>query len=113
MEKEKLGKHARILVVCEAGEDRSVVFATLLKKEHGYDNVLNCGIAKTMPDTFAMLAKWADRIFVPADMTVWRRIPHTFRAKAKFINIGFDIWQSPCDPRLIQICRKEITKLGL
>lgn len=109
----KLSKHARILTVCEAGEDRSVAFATILKHEHGYDNVLNCGIKKVLPDTFAMLAKWADVIYVTADRTVWRRVPPIFRAKATFVNFGFDIWQNPSDPRLLQLARKKADELGL
>jgi len=109
----KLDKNAAILTVCEAGEDRSVAFATLLKHDRGYTNVLNCGIAKTSPDTFAMLAKWADLMLVTADKTVWRRVPPIFRSRAKFVDIGFDIWQNPSDPRLIQICRKKIEELGL
>lgn len=106
-------KTSAILAVCEAGEDRSVAFAFELKHGRGYTNVLNCGIQKVTLATFAMLAKWADKIYVVADPTVWRRIPHTFRAKATFVNIGFDIWHSPDNSQLKQIMRKECDKLGL
>lgn len=108
-----MNKGTRILAICEAGEDRSVAFTWELKHHRGYDNVLNCGISNVHPDTFAMLAKWADEIYVVADPTVWREIPHTFRAKAKLINIGFDIWRSPTNPALKAIIKKECDKLGL
>jgi hypothetical protein len=107
-----MANHTRILAVCESGEDRSVAFATLLKKR-GYDNVLNCGITKVQPDTFAMLAKWADVIYVTADRSVWRQIPQLFRAKSVFVDIGYDVWQTPFDPRLKQVLQKKIDQLGL
>lgn len=106
-------KDACILTVCESGEDRSVCFATILKHDKHYTNVLNCGIEKTTPQTFAMLARWADRIFVTADRTVWRRIPVSFRRKATFVDIGKDVWYSPVAPELKKICREKIEELGL
>ena len=106
-------KHSRILAVCEKGEDRSVAFATFLKHDKKYDNVLNCGIDTVLPDTFAMLAKWADTIYVVADRTVWMRIPQLFRSKSIFVDVGPDIWRSPSDPRLKQLIRKKVEQLGL
>jgi hypothetical protein len=107
-----MNKHIRLLTVCEAGEDRSVATAFDLKHFRGYDNVLNCGISKVQPDTFLMLGKWADKIIVLADPTVLRRIPHVFRHKVQFVNIGFDVWQSPENPKLKKIVHKELDKLG-
>jgi hypothetical protein len=109
----RVNKNARILAVCEAGEDRSAAFATELKHHRGYNNVLNCGITNVDMDTFAMLAKWADVIYVVADPTVWRRIPATFKGKAKFVDVGFDIWHSPTDVRLLRIIREKCDALGL
>ena len=108
-----MDKGTRILAVCEAGEDRSVAFANELKHNRGYDNVLSCGIANVHPDTFTMLGRWADKIYVVADPTVWKRIPHTFRAKATFVDIGFDIWRTPTDSRLVRIVKKKCDELGL
>jgi hypothetical protein len=108
-----MNKNEAILAVCEAGMVRSVAFATELKWHRGYKNVLNCGTETTAPETFAMLCRWADCIYVTADRTIWRQIPATFKAKAVFVDVGKDIWQDPSASSLKLLMRQECNKLGL
>lgn len=108
-----IAKNTPILTVCESGEDRSVALAWELKHNRHYDNVLNCGVDKVTPETLTMLCRWADIIIVMADPTVYRRIPATFRSKTKFVDIGFDKWQSPENPDLKKIATQTADKLGL
>lgn len=108
-----MNKDTRILVVCEQGLVRSTAFKTELVWHRKYENVLNVGIEAVLPDTFAMLAKWADIIYVTADRGVWREIPHTFRAKSKFVDFGKDVWMNPHDPRLMRLAKQKATQIGL
>lgn len=108
-----MNKHTKILAICEAGMVRSTAFLTELKWNRGYKDVLNCGVATNSLATLLMLGRWADRIYVTADRSVWRQIPETLKAKATFVNIGKDIWRNPSDPRLKQIVKKAADKLKL
>ena|SRR6266849_8400722 len=105
----------KILTVCERGNIRSVAAGYLLKdirKPMGYD-VLACGIKTATPETFKMLAKWADKILVVADEAVYNLMPERFKDKTIHCNIGKDVWGNPIDANLLKIVTKELDALDL
>lgn len=103
----------KILTVCQRGNCRSVSLGYYLKDWKGYNDVVACGIQTTSPETFAMLAEWADKILVPAERSVWEMIPEKFRKKGVHIDIGADRWGNPMHPELLQLMAKIVEDLKL
>lgn len=103
----------KILTVCQRGNCRSVSLGYYLKDWKGYDDVIACGIQTTKPETFAMLANWADKILVPTERAVWEMIPEEFRKKGVHIDIGNDRWGNPMNPELLQLMAKIVEDLKL
>ena len=100
----------KILCVCQRGNVRSVAMAFLLKDIMGYNDTLSCGIETASPETFAMLANWADKIFVVAHQEVIRKVPKKWRKKTVAIDIGEDQWGSSMHTGLLKLLHDIIIK---
>lgn len=105
----------KILTVCQRGNSRSVATAYILKDERQYSDVLACGIETVSPNTFTMLADWADKIIVVGEKYVWDKVPkneHTDN-KVTWVDVGPDQWGNPFHPELQALARKFLDDLHL
>lgn len=78
----------KVLCVCQEGNSRSVVLASILKNELAYD-ALAMGIRKTSEPTKEMLYEWADMI-VLVDKTFVPEIPTKYLNKLAVWDVGQD-----------------------
>jgi len=97
----------KILVLCDEGNNRSVMVAHHLKY-WGHD-VIPAGVKRNSPATLQMLSEWADKIIV----TELRQIPEieatwstNFTPKIDIWNIGPDNYPRPFNKDLLAIVRK-------
>jgi len=93
----------KILCVCSAGNCRSTSLAWILREDFGLNDVLVAGVDRTSPETFAMMANWADRIYAVADKIVRNHVPKKFDLKIVWWDIGLDRWFNPRHPELVRI----------
>lgn len=94
----------KVLTVCSAGNCRSAALATILRHDFHLRDVIAVGVDYVSKDTFEMLAKWADRIYVVTDKAVRSHVPKKFNKKIVWWDIGEDRWwPNPRHPELIQI----------
>src|SRR3990167_10002751 len=87
----------KILCVCEQGQNRSVVLATILKNRNvkdgqAVDDVLAAGYRANKSDTLKMLGEWADKVLV-LDQAVLEGVKDLVpNDKVVLIDVGPDRW---------------------
>lgn len=77
----------KVLTLCQRGNNRSVILATLLKEEHGMKDVIPAGVDTLTEDTLNMLCDWASVILLT---TTEISIPAKYEAKSRYFNVGPD-----------------------
>jgi hypothetical protein len=77
----------KILTLCQRGNNRSVILATLLKEEHGLKDVIPAGVDTLTPETLEMLCDWANHIILTTSEIT---IPDKYSGKFIYINVGPD-----------------------
>ena len=85
-----------ILTVCAQGNNRSVMFAVLLRYKYKCDTI-PVGVDTFSPETLDMLYKWADVIICVQD-TLRVKIPEQYQSKVKLWNVGPDTFPRPYNP---------------
>ena len=88
----------KILTICSAGTVRSVAMAHVLKYDYEHDAVA-AGYDTNSPETFKMLADWADLI-LPMTPGHAKALPKGVEHKTHVLDIGPDIWSNPLHPSL-------------
>lgn len=86
----------KILVVCDEGNNRSVVLAHQLKY-WGHD-VIPVGVKRNSPETIEMLRDWADRVIITEEGQLEGD-------KVELWNIGPDNYPRPFNKELLAIVR--------
>lgn len=97
----------KILVLCDHGNNRSVVIAHHLKY-WGHD-VLPAGLTANTVQTLSMLYLWADRvIFVERGpyQDALDMMPEVMEVKAELWDVGPDTYPRPFNPELLQKVRR-------
>ena len=84
----------KILVLCDEGNNRSVMIAHLLKY-WGHD-ILAAGVKRNSPATLDMLVEWADRIITTEEGQLEGE-------KVQLWNIGPDHYPRPFNRYLLRI----------
>ena len=92
----------KILVLCDQGNNRSVVLAHQLKY-WGHD-VIPAGLKTNSRHTLQMLCDWADRIIITEECQ--RASPLAFNNKIELWNIGPDNYPRPFNKELLAIVRR-------
>jgi hypothetical protein len=103
----------KILVLCSAGNVRSVATAWELKK-HGYD-ALAAGVDTNQIDTINFLCYWADKILL-AQPEMKNQIPTATEVQRKIdegFTIGWDVWNDPTHPALRDRVKRELFNIKL
>ena len=103
----------KILVLCDQGNNRSVVVAHHLK--YWKHDVIPAGLKTNSPETLIMLCVWADRIILTEDtqraemdriIPFGVEIPPGTAGKLQLWNIGPDIYPRPFNKELLAIVRR-------
>lgn len=81
----------KILTVCSWGCVRSVGLSILLKEKYGRKDVIAAGIDNTTPETFAMLAAWADKVIVVGEQGLLEKVK-PYCPDAILFDIGVDVY---------------------
>lgn len=92
----------KILILCDQGNNRSVVLASRLKYCGDGHDVLTAGLLTNKPSTLLMLAEWAEKIIV-VDETM-----HQPNPKFELWNIGPDRYPRPHNKELLAIVTRLI-----
>ena len=96
----------KILCVCQEGNNRSVVLASVLKNEKQFDAIA-IGIRKSSLETQTMLFDWAD-IIILVDDTFKDEIPVRYVNKLKIWNVGQDRFFNGFNQELLNMYRQFI-----
>lgn len=94
----------KILVVCDQGNNRSVMVAHHLKY-WGHD-VLTAGLKTNSLETIAMLYDWANRIILTEPQQMIATTDTDFLKKFQLWNIGPDHFPRPFNPELNAIVKR-------
>jgi len=98
----------KIVCVCDEGNNRSVIFAGLLRYKYNAETIA-IGINRTSKLTQEMLFDWADYIIITHG-TLKRRIDEKYYSKMKLFDVGSDRkeWARPYNRLLLPIAKRII-----
>jgi predicted protein tyrosine phosphatase len=102
----------RILVVCDAGEGRSVAMATVLH-EMGHEAIA-CSYKNLYEDGLSgdlYLIRWSEMIFRMDELASVAGEKEFKQYNQRNAWIGRDEWANPCVPELVELCRKKAQEL--
>lgn len=99
----------KILILCDQGNNRSVVLASRLKYCGDGHDVLTAGYKTNSPTTIAYLAnEWADKVIVVDDSFDSQTMLHMLDHKTELWNIGPDRYPRPHNKELLTIVTRLI-----
>ncbi len=101
-----------ILTLCQRGNNRSVVLATILREEYKQKDVISQGIFSSSQETLVMLYEWADKILVVEEKFTGAVHPE-YRDKVVLINLGPDQWGYKHHPDLERKIRNILREIKL
>jgi hypothetical protein len=90
----------KILILCDHGNNRSVVLASRLKYCGDRHDILTAGLETNSEETRAMLERWAELIII-TDETQWQHVEA--HSKTELWNIGPDRYPRPHNKELLAI----------
>lgn len=89
-----------ILTLCEQGQNRSVVLASILRRKLHNKDIISAGCYTFSQETLVMLYDWADKIIVVEEGLVSLIHPE-YQEKVILFPIGPDVWGFKPDINLI------------
>lgn len=97
----------KILILCDQGNNRSVVLASRLKYCGDGHDILTAGLERNAPDTIMYLGLWAEKIILTEAiqwMSFQNRGPNgVLTHKVELWNIGPDKYPRPHNKELLKI----------
>lgn len=101
----------KILILCDEGNNRSVVLKSRLQYCGDGHDILTAGLNRNSYETIRNLISWADLVILTdSDQAAWweEYVPNFFIPKMEVWNIGPDIYPRPHNKELLKIVTKLI-----
>lgn len=94
----------KVLIVCSAGNSRSVTMGWLLKEEPYRYDVVCAGVDYNSHETLKMLVQWADTI-ICMEERMCANLPMVESNKVLVCEVGYDRYWKPYHPELVEKCK--------
>lgn len=101
-----------ILTMCQRGDHRSVLVASILRNERKQRDVISCGAYTFSQETLVMLYDWADKIIVTT-REVLESVHPEYQDKVILVDLGPDPYGPNFHPPFKDKARQLLTENGL